>query len=163
MQHLYYPIRELGLSSSIVGNPKTTLNQPVDLMLFVGNVGMLINTMWPPPVIRCYVCWFRFAPVTRSLFAYHKPVREIGVISSPQLKGILGASHCTYPYLFLWNPVIIVISTINHSYWSHQPTLYFGQNHGGFCFLVPHFINGKITENQVWSMGKAMVLGVAIF
>ena len=27
-----------------------------------------------------YVCWFRFAPVTSSLFAYHSGHSEIGVV-----------------------------------------------------------------------------------
>ena len=33
--------------------------------------------------------WFRFAPVTSSLFVYHKPARNIEVISSPQLNAIV--------------------------------------------------------------------------
>ena len=49
-----------------------------------------IPTMWGPPVIS----WFRCAPVTSSLFAYHKPVRDIGVMFTNL--DILGASHCIF-------------------------------------------------------------------
>ena len=47
-----------------------------------------------------HVCWFRFAPVTiviySLLFAYHSGLREIGVISSPQLSDFVagGLTNC---------------------------------------------------------------------
>ena len=40
---------------------------------------MLINNSYNVR-LPSYVCWFRFAPVTSSLFAYHKPVRDIGAL-----------------------------------------------------------------------------------
>ena len=48
---------------------------------------------------RCLLV--RFAPVTSSLFAYHKPVREIGVISSPQLLAIVARvlTTCNHGYM----------------------------------------------------------------
>ena len=39
-----------------------------------------VHTMWPPP---SDVSWFRFAPVTSSLFAYHVYHSEIGVMWTP--------------------------------------------------------------------------------
>ena len=50
--------------------------------------GWCAMAMWGP---RCEH-WFRFATGTHSLFevfVYHKPVRDIGVISSPQLNAIV--------------------------------------------------------------------------
>ena len=63
-------------------------------------------TMWGPQT-WCER-WFRFAPVTTSLFAYHKPVRDIGVIN--QLRYQTGASHCSYWKL----PFIDIYSGITH-------------------------------------------------
>ena len=54
-------------------------------------------TMWPPPVIS----WFRFAPVTSSLFLYHKNHSEIGVFLT-NLAIVWGPHIVWIPWFFTY-------------------------------------------------------------
>ena len=58
-----------------------------------------------------YVCWFRFAPVTSSLFAYHVYHSEIGVISAPKERDFVNGG-LTYIPSVSWEfwPILIVFT-----------------------------------------------------
>ena len=45
----------------------------VELFFFDGKTDVLWYNVRPPSDVNVTVSWFRFAPVTSSLFAYHKP------------------------------------------------------------------------------------------
>ena len=62
--------------------------------------------MWPPPVIS----WFRFAPVTSSLFAYHKPEWNWSYVH--QLNAIERGPHIVYIYISIYMEVFMG----NHRY-----------------------------------------------
>ena len=67
----------------------------------------------------------QYAPVTSSLFAYHKPVREIGVMWTPTERYRTGASHCKniIPYNIwvlsgvIWNQWTRVWCRRMQTYW----------------------------------------------
>ena len=64
--------------------------------------------MWPPSD----VCWFRFAPVTSSLFAHHVYHSEIGVINAPAERYRGRGHHLVYVYIFMY----IYSCIYNHIY-----------------------------------------------
>ena len=93
---------EIRLHSPVYSTPGTLVGSPQ-----VENVENLttLQSFLDPKITRNYnwdtynvrppkisISWLTKAPVTSSLFAYHKPVRDIGVICTNL--AILGASHC---------------------------------------------------------------------
>ena len=70
---------------------ETIINHPLNHHYFIG-------AMWPPSD----VCWFRFAPVTSSLFAHHVYHSEIGVINAPAERYRGRGHHLVYVYIFMY-------------------------------------------------------------
>ena len=68
-----------------------------------------LTTTWGPPVIS----WFRFTPVTTSLFAFHKPEWNW---SDVHLSYRTGASHCSIFHLYNFiahHPLEILLTKFN--------------------------------------------------
>ena len=75
------------IKSHLLRHPNAICQVQRHVLLRMLQRGRVVGPGTAPCAIRMgpprYVCWLTKAPGTSSLFAYHKPVRDIGVLCSP--------------------------------------------------------------------------------